>query len=387
MLKPRHLFAAALVTLMVVTAGCRSYGPRFDARAPLTAQDKALLLQQERQRVAPLESNQFTLVDLTNVINPAWLKPRTDFFRLGPTDVIEIETMGEPDSRAQAVVGPDGKVYYSFLPGVFVWGLTLSETRQLLEKEMAKYLRVQPEIGVTLRTVGSQRVWILGSVQMPGVYTMKAPMTVIEAVTSAGGTVAATGTGLMLTDPSMHAGVPNLDYSFLLREGTMIRLDFARLLRNGDLSQNIYLQPDDFLYLRPGLMRNIYVLGAVKLPGVVAYREQMTLTAAVAGGGGTLEYAQRYGVAVVRGSLSHPRIATVDFGDIMKGKAPDVLLEPGDIVYVPFVPWRKLAILAESLIRQFVGAVAVNAGYTAVVPGATPIIPSIPTGGLPTTTP
>jgi polysaccharide biosynthesis/export protein len=385
MLRQGPFLTAALMALAAAVIGCRSYGPSFDARTPVTAQDHALLLQQERQRVAPLESNQFTVLDLTNVVDPAWLKPPADFFRLGPTDIIDIETLGEPESRAQAIVGPDGKVYYSFLPGAFVWGLTLSETRQLLEKEMAKYLRVQPEIGVTLRSTGSRRVWVLGSVQAPGVYPLKGPMTVLEALTTAGGTMAATGTGPALNDPSSQAGVPNLDYSFLLREGKMIRLDFARLLRNGDLSQNIYLRPDDFLYLRPGVMRNIYVVGAVKAPGLVAYRENVSLAAAVAGAGGTLEYAQRYSVAVVRGSLSHPRIAMVDFGDIIKGKAPDVALEPGDIVYVPYVPWRKLAVLAESLIRQFVSAVAVNAGYSAVVPGATAISPTIPTGGLPMT--
>jgi protein involved in polysaccharide export with SLBB domain len=367
--------------------GCASHGPGFDAHAPRSPEEQAQLLSEERKRVASLESNQFEVVEVTNVVKAEWLKPPTNLFRLGPTDVIEIETLGEASSRVQSAVGPDGKIYYGLLPGVFVWGLTLAETRDLLEKEMSKYLRVKPEMTVTLRTVGSQRVWVMGSVQNPGVYTMRAPMRVIEAVAQAGGPLA---------DPGMNAGVPNLDYSFLLREGVPVRLDFARLIRNGDLSQNIYLQPDDFLYLRPGVIRNIYVLGAVRrptvistfgeasasipavrMPSTVGYRDQTTLAAAIAAAGGTAEYAQRYKIAVVRGSLSNPRIAAVDLTDIMKGRAPDVTLEPGDIVYVPYVPWYRLGVLAQEILGTFVQTWAANEGYNAVVGDAAPIRPSV----------
>jgi polysaccharide biosynthesis/export protein len=367
----RNIFSCLALGLALVGVGCRSYGPKFDATAPTTPEDQAALLAQERQRVAPLDSNLFTSVELTNAFDPSWLKPPTDLYRLGPTDQLEIETLGDPESRSMALVGPDGKIYYSYLPGLFVWGLTLAEARQVIEKEMAKYLRVQPEIAITLRGVGSQRVWLLGAVNGAGVYTLRTPMTVLEAVSSAGGPV---------NDPALRGGVPNLDYSFLLRDGKPIRLDFARLLRNGDLSQNIYLQADDFLYLRPGMLRNIYVLGAVRTPVTFPYREQTTLSAVIAQAGGFMPYAQRFQVSVVRGSLSNPKIALVNMTDIIKGKTLDVILEPGDIVYVPFVPWQKVAMLAETIVSQWVRAIAINAGYSAVVPHASPIMPSIPTG-------
>ncbi len=345
-----------LAALAALLAGCKTYGPPYDASVRTTPEEQATLLKDERQRIEALHSNEFTTVELTNLVDPAWLKPPTNLFRLGPADQLDIETLGEVDSRMQTFVGPDGKVYYSFLPGVSVWGLTLKEAREVMEKELGKYVKVQPEVSVSLRGVGSKRLWILGSVQNPGVYTLRAPMTVLEALSLAGGPT---------PDPTMNAGVANLDYSFLVRGGEPVRVDFAGLVRHGDFSQNIYLQADDFLYLRPGVIRNVYVLGAVRMPAVVPYRDELTLSAVMATAGGTIDYAQRGKIAVVRGSLSKPRIAMVNFSDILKGKAPDVLLEPGDIVYVPHIPGYKLIQLAERMLREFVRSIAANEGYAA----------------------
>src|SRR6266849_6285608 len=204
--------------------------------------------------------------------------PWQRFFRLGPGDTIEIEALGEPGPPSIALVGPDGKIYHGLLGGTFVWGLTLTEAKELLEKDLAKYVRVKPEVALTLRNVASKRVWILGGVQKPGVYPLAAPVTLLEAISAAGGIGAATAaTGI----PVSSAETTDLENSFVIREGKLMPIDFSKLLRRGDLSQNIYLHADDFVYLRPLLSKgDIYVLGAVAAPNIVDYREHMSLIAA-----------------------------------------------------------------------------------------------------------
>lgn len=306
----------------------------------------------------------FNSLDFTNQLRREWLVSPTNFFRLGPGDAIEIEVLGEANSTSASFVGPDGKVYYSLLDGTFVWGLTLTETKDLLEKELAKFVRVKPEVALTLRSVGSQRVWILGSVQKPGVYPLATPVTLLEAISAAGGI----GTGSAATGGAAAGATPSeqavdLENSFLIREGNLMQIDFSRLLRQGDLSQNVYLQPDDFLYLRPGVSRgDVYVLGAVVQPNIVEYREHTSLLSAIATVGGPVPYAYLSHVAVIRGSLAHPSIAIFDYKDIIKGKGVDVRLQPGDIVYVPFSPYRDLQKFAEQILNQFVSTVAINAG-------------------------
>ena len=297
MMKVKSLLLSAL--LLVFLSACHSYGPRFDARQPETG----VLATNEAAGV-------FQTVSTTNQIQPDWLQPSKDLYRLGPGDVIEVESLGEAGSRSSLVVGPDGKVYYGISPGTFVWGLTLTETRETLLKELQKFLRVAPDLTVTLQSVSSQTVWILGNVQSPGVYPLATPLNLLEAILMAGGALNVTGG---------QEGICDLRRSFVMRDGSLLPVDFDALLRRGDMSQNIYLRPNDFVYLRSGLTQNVFVLGAVGAPNVVPFSHQLSLMAAIMSAGGTVPYAHTRQVAIIRGSLSRPRIAVVDFKNIIEG--------------------------------------------------------------------
>lgn len=332
-----------LLAAVAMLSGCATkLGTQFDP------------LQPAGRPVAGSSEAGFLPLDRTNQINPAWLVAPTEPLRIGPGDLIEVETVGETASRATLLVGPDGKIYYSILPGLSVWGFTLSETKNLLEREASKLTRLKPELSVTLRTLGSQRVWVLGSVEKPGVYTLSTPTTLLEAISGVG--------GIQATPGAANASAADLQNSFLLRNGRMVPVDFEKLFQQGDLSQNIYLLPDDFVYVRPVNNPTVYVLGAVTNPNILPYSTDMSLAAAVALSGGTIPYAHDSKVVVIRGGLTRPKVATADYQSIIKGKVSDIALAPGDIVYVPFVPFYKVAMLAEQLLNQFVSTVAVNEG-------------------------
>jgi protein involved in polysaccharide export with SLBB domain len=142
----------------------------------------------------------------------------------------------------------------------------------------------------------------------------------------------------------------------------LLPVDFNRLFREGDLSQNIYLQPDDFIYLPSAAAQDVYVLGAVVQPRAVAFHKGLTVSGAIAGAFGTLKEAYIGHVAVVRGALTSPQIAIVDYKDVVRGKASDLELQPHDIVYVPLSPYRYISHYAELIINTFVSSAAINAG-------------------------
>src|SRR5438067_1793650 len=227
-------------------------------------------------------------VTLSNKLNSAWLNPSTNLFTLGPGDRLEIEVIGEPTSRTTTVVAPDGKIYFNLLPGVDVWGGTTSEAASLLENELAKFVKEKPQISVMLRQVESKRIWVLGRVHAPGVYSMAQPMTVLEAVSMAGGTMT-----LANYQDQEAAGISeelaDLSRSFVLRKGKLLPVNLNRLLRHGDMSQNIYLEPDDFIYFPAATAREVIVLGAVAQPRRVPYVDNMTVAAAVASAYGTIK--------------------------------------------------------------------------------------------------
>src|SRR4029078_13066535 len=127
------------------------------------------------------------------------------------------------------------------------------------------------------------------------------------------------------------------------------------------------LQPDDFVFVRSAESSEVYLLGALARPNVVPFTEQMSVVTAIALAGGPISYAYTTHTAIIRGSLTEPKIAIVDLKAIRKGQQKDVLLQPGDIFYLPFAPYRKIAQFADEILSQFVRTIAVNEGQNAII--------------------
>ena len=334
---PPKLFI--LLMLVVCAAGCTTFrGPDFDPRDPND----------------PTVVKDFTL---TNSILPDMLKPSTNEFRLGPGDHVEIELVGVNEPSTDTIVGPDGRVYFSLLSGVNVWGLTLTEACTELESQLKQYVN-HPRVAITLRDVKSRRVWVLGRLSRPGIYPLDRPMTVIDAITGAGGLYTAqfTGTTEELAD---------LQHSFLVRHGQFLPVNFKTLIHGGDMSQNVYLEPDDFIFLPSALATEVYVLGAVTESRAVSFKDQVTLSSAIANARGTLPEARLQEIVIIRGSLTEPHCTVVNFLDILKGKAPEILLQPRDIVYVPDRPLGILEGAGKMIVNTFVRTIAANEGVIA----------------------
>ncbi|MEO5959879.1 MAG: SLBB domain-containing protein [Opitutaceae bacterium] len=332
----------------------------------------------------------FTPTTVTDLppIDPALLQRPTQEFRLGPGDQIAIEVLGDIATRSRTTVGPDGKIYFYVLPGIDVWGLTLTQARERISQELQKFVREQQPISISLRGIESQRIWLLGRLNRPGVYPMAGPMTLLEAIAEAGGPSPATaaasfGGGTMGTNARGASDeAADLGRAFVIRQGKMLRVDFKRLLRQGDMAQNIYLQPDDLVYLPAGTTGSIHVLGAVGQPKSMDYLGRMTLTQSLAQAGGSVRNAHLTNVAIVRGSLTEPKVAVIDFEAIQRGTAPDVMLEPQDIVYVPYTPYRVLTRYVDLILDTFARTVGVNEGARAISDRAVGVGVNVPIGGL-----
>ena len=361
---------ASIVLLLV--AGCQGNKPQVHYR--------------DLNDVPQVKAANARLMIVSNQVNPALLQAPTNFFTLGPGDKLDIEMPDDTNSLTTTVVGPDGKIYFNLLPGMDVWGLTLGQARQMLEHELRRYIRGEPQINVTLRDVQSKRVWLLGRFQQPGVYSLTGPTTVLEAVAAAGGSQSFAGQRQISEGGPLGEDLADLRHSFIIRDGKMLPVDFYALLDKGDLSQNIYLQPDDFIYFAPAYAKEVYVLGAVTQPQPVQYVQGMTLIQAITGAYGTIRDAYLFHVTIVRGSLAKPGVTIVNYYDIVKGKTPDIALEPNDIVYVPFAPYRYLRRYLDAALNTFASSVALNAGTKLSTPnGVSSVTIGIPIG-IPTAT-
>ena len=354
---PRRVFTVAGLSGALLLGGCALFAP-----APSAA------------RFAPASFTPAAAVADAKPVDPALLVAPTTPFTLGPGDVIDIELIGDNTTRTTVEVGPDGKIYFYLLPGLDVWGLNLAQTRALILDKAKLYLKKDQGVAITLRSVASQRVWLIGRLNSPGLYPLAGPMTLLEGIAEAGGpSTASSGTG-------GGGAAADLSRSFVLRQGQRLPVDFRRLVQQGDLSQNIYLQSGDFIYLPPATTRTVHVLGAVTTPRAVSFSGRATLIQAIATAGGTLKDAHLDNVAILRGSLTEPQIAVVDYQAIISGAAPDVLLEPHDIVYVPYSPYRTLNRYANLILDTFARTIGVYEGSRAVSRNTVPVVVNVPLG-------
>jgi protein involved in polysaccharide export with SLBB domain/capsular polysaccharide biosynthesis protein len=266
---------------------------------------------------------------------------------LGPGDILSFALYGEPTlARAEVVIGPDGRVSFLEAQDVLASGLTVDGLRQKMDDALGKYRR-GPRTIVTPVAYNSKKYYVLGKVVQRGVYTLNRPTTVLEALARAKGIE----NGQVDYD---IVDVADLQRAFLMRAKKRIPIDFEKLFASGDLSQNVQIEPGDYLYFPSADVKEVYVLGEVSLPGAVTYRPNLSMLAAISSRGGFDDKAYKSHVLVVRGSLNHPQTFVCGLGTTADSMH-DFKLEPNDIIYVtwrPFVRGEELLDLAATAFVQ-----------------------------------
>lgn len=348
----------AALTVMVTASSCFHFRPQsreFEAHALYEPAEFAETLA-ENEANTPLPSvPKFEQLKFEKRINPSDLQPPSGPYRVGPGDVLDIEVAENIDTRQQTKVLPDGMLHYDVAPGVNVKGMTLREISTKLSDAL-KDDYVNPVVTVNVATADSQRFWMLGQVKTPGAYPIQKPTTLVDALSLGGG---------LLTQAQDEVGNPesaDLERAILIRKGNLLPVDFHALVHEGDMSQNVYVKSGDYIFVPSLTARSIYVLGEVGRPGPVYYEKGVTLMSAVAAAGGISKDAVAARALIIRGSTREPKVAVINFWEIRKGKQPDLLLEGGDIIWMPRTPWTKLMEYTEAVLVTAGQAVAVQEG-------------------------
>ncbi len=114
--------------------------------------------------------------------------PATDDTTLGPGDVFAVRVYGEEEMSGSHQVAPDGTINFPLLGAVKVIGMEppqVAETLQtlLLERDLLR----DPHVSVYVEQYVSKRVSVMGAVANPGTFPLETGMTVVEAISKAGG--------------------------------------------------------------------------------------------------------------------------------------------------------------------------------------------------------
>ena len=155
-------------------------------------------------------------------------------YLIGPNDVLNIFVWKEADLTRDVTVMPDGKITYPLIGEITAQGQTASELKKAIADKLQNFVTA-PEVTVIVRESRSQVVYTIGKLTRPGPYPMAPGMTVMQALSAAGG---------------FTEWADNKNIIIIRREGgkeTQLRFNYKEFTSGEKLEQNILLKAGDTL--------------------------------------------------------------------------------------------------------------------------------------------
>lgn len=194
----------------------------------LQAQDKSAKPRPENKLVSDANKGENSRAD-EPVTKPATEDPN---YIIGPEDEVYVNVWRETDITRSVPVRPDGKISLPLLNDVPASGMTPMQLGSEITTRLKKFM-ANPQVTIIVTRVNSQRIYLVGEVSRAGAYPLVPNMTVLEALSSAGGcTIFAKQTKI---------------YILRLENGKEVRLRFnyKDVLAGKRMAQNILLKPGD----------------------------------------------------------------------------------------------------------------------------------------------
>jgi len=111
--------------------------------------------------------------------------PRVASYRLGPNDSVRVQVFGEEALTTETQVRGDGKVTLPLIGTIHLEGLTLKESEDLIAARLAEGFLKAPRVSIYI--VRHRNFFVSGEVRSPGGFPYIDGLTVLKAVTMAGG--------------------------------------------------------------------------------------------------------------------------------------------------------------------------------------------------------
>jgi polysaccharide export outer membrane protein len=234
---------------------------------------------------------------------------RTEYL-IGPGDVIQVIVWDHPELTIPAgsfrdaetsgqQVGEDGYMYYPYVGMIKAEGMNVAALRDVLTDRLSRYIQ-DPQLDVRVIGFRSQRVYVVGEVNKPGVLPLNdLPMTIADAISLSGG----------LTESAWKSGVN------VSRDGKVYEIDLRALYDFADSSQNLMLKHGDIVNVLDRSQQKVFLMGEVRTPqSVEIINGELTLAAALGEVGGfNQNTANPSAIYVVRGSdRENPQVFHLD---------------------------------------------------------------------------
>jgi len=153
-------------------------------------------------------------------------------FIIEANDILEIFVWKEPDLSRKVLVRPDGYISFPLVQDMKAAGMTPAELKEALEGELLEYLTA-PNVTVIVDAIMHYRIYVTGKVQGPSSFILEKPITVLQAISLAGGLQEFADESEVKIIRATARGYSYLDF------------DYKEVIKGKNVSQNIYLESGD----------------------------------------------------------------------------------------------------------------------------------------------
>ena len=153
-------------------------------------------------------------------------------YKLRHGDLIQVSVWGEDKLQKESLILPDGSITYPLAGRVEVIGLTSTEAEKKIAEKLKAFLP-DPQVSVVIANIAGNLVHVLGKVVKPGQVLMNGPMTVLDALSVAGGIDKFADKGAIKVLRNTPQGQK------------LIPVYYDQLIRGQHLENNIILNPGD----------------------------------------------------------------------------------------------------------------------------------------------
>lgn len=239
-------------------------------------------------------------------------------YKLGPGDEIIIDIWGTNQNTIRQTISPDGFINIADVGLVYLNGMTVKAADAYMRRQLNKIYSVdgenaKSEIKLTLGSIRTIQVNVMGEVNVPGTYYLSSLSNVYHALYRAGGF-------------SNLGSVRNIE---LIREGKSIqKIDMYDFIIKGQSPDDIILQEGDII-LVPTYEMFVDISGSIKRPMIYEMKDGETLDDIIDFAGGFMGNAYKANLNLIRQNGREYQVYTID-----ENEYPTFSLMDGDAITV-----------------------------------------------------
>jgi polysaccharide export outer membrane protein len=279
--------------------------------------------------------------------------------KIGPRDLIAIQVYDSPELTRSVRIGSDGFFRLPMLKqkvraeGLMPSDLEISVAIALEEEGIL----VEPFVTITVAEYSSRPISVAGAVKQPLTFQASSPVTLLEALTRAGGLSSENGPEILI---SKSQPGPDGEQTSLIQ-----RVSVKALIDAADPDANILLTGGE--EIRVPEAGKVFVVGNVKRPGAFAVQDgaETSVLRMLAVAEGLAPFAGKQAFIYRREGNGSKNEIPIELSKIMDRKAPDTPLLPNDVLYVPDNRGKRLRMATLEKILLF----GSTAGATALIYG------------------